>query len=199
MCRHGGHRPRPGSKTLCAESTACPMTGLHRVTHARLARGGMPPLPARPAAKQERIFTQMKSQMHAKHADGPEPGMVVHGGDRSDRIRGAAPCGGPCPICVFCVHLPASALNPCLLRRAPHAAATDPGTCAPARTPCTNSPACRRCAVQRAGGRQHRLRCQNPMHQFRRRPAGASSRRGGKTPCTSGAVARRRCPPSRPA
>ena len=44
-------------------------------------------------------------------------------------------CGGPCPICVFCVHLPASALKPCLLRRAPHTAVTDPGPGAPARTP----------------------------------------------------------------
>ena len=36
-------------------------------------------------------------------------------------------CGSPCPICVFCVDLPASALNPCLLRRVPHAAVTNPG------------------------------------------------------------------------
>ncbi len=53
--------------------------------------------------------------------------------------------GRPCPICVLCVHLPAFALNPCLLRRVPHAAATDPGP-----------------RTLRAS--------QNPMHQFARLP-----------------------------
>jgi hypothetical protein len=44
-------------------------------------------------------------------------------------------CGSPCPIGVFCVHLPAFALSPCLLRHVPHAAATDPGRCAPSQEP----------------------------------------------------------------
>jgi hypothetical protein len=79
-------------------------------------------------------------------------------------------CGSPCPICVFCVHLPSSALNPCLLRRAPHAAATDPGPCAPARTPCTNSPARRRRANRASRRPPLSPCCQNPMHQFPRLP-----------------------------
>ena len=112
-----------------------PMHGAGRPDHGRsdAVRSG------RAGARAPKQDLRRCRQMHAKHADGPEPGMVVHGIDRSTNPGEPRRCGGPCPICVFCVHLPASALKPCLLRRAPHTAATDPGPCAPARTPCTNS------------------------------------------------------------
>lgn len=48
-------------------------------------------------------------------------------------------CGGPCPIRVPWVHLPASALDSCLLRRAPHAAARGGRSRRSGRTPCTNA------------------------------------------------------------
>src|ERR1700722_13795255 len=50
---------------------------------------------ARHAVKQASIFTQMKKEMHAKHADGPECGMVVHGSDRGTAPWGAVPVRQP--------------------------------------------------------------------------------------------------------
>ncbi len=44
-------------------------------------------------SKQE--FLRRCRQMHAKHADGPEPGMVVHGSDRSTTPWKAAPVWQP--------------------------------------------------------------------------------------------------------
>jgi len=182
-------------------------------------------------------------QMHAKHADWPESGMIVHGRHRTTGSEAPRRCGGPSPICVLGVHLPAFALHPCLLRSAPHPTATvpesdalanTPCTCAgcrsagshaaqrhgdsPGRTPCTNSRACRRCAVGPAGDRQHRrgagtlcsnsspwCRCtvragrgstastcwQNPLHQFIRLPP---RRRSGRPEAGSfGAIGRTPC------
>jgi hypothetical protein len=120
--------------------------------------------------RQARKVLRRCRQMDAKHADGPEIGMVVHGSDRSTTPWTAAPMRQPLshprvlrPSACICV-------KPFWLRREPLDAAPDPGSCAPAKTPCTNSPACRRCAV-RAGRRPTSSTCcQNPMHQFTRLP-----------------------------
>jgi len=88
------------------------------------------------------------------------------------RLRLAAPqpgeprqCGSPCPIRVFCVHLPASALRPScfdarrtLLRRTPDRA-RKPGYHAPIRPPAAAGSSSRPEADIIAC-------CQNPMHQF---------------------------------
>ena len=81
-------------------------------------------------------------------------------------------CGSPCPICVFRVNLSfSSALNPCLLRRAPHAAATDPGPSGPARTPCTHSPPPTATPFEQAGCRQPRRALPKPLAPIRPPPA----------------------------
>jgi hypothetical protein len=82
--------------------------------------------------------------------------------------------GGPRPIRVFCVHLPASARNPYLLCREPHVVAREPRRCAPARTPCTKS---RRSLTNR-----------------RRRPPGIGSTRCGHAPVATTPHAKRTLP-----
>ncbi len=64
-------------------------------------------------SKQE--FLRRCRQMRAKHADGPEAGMLVHGKNRPTEPVEQCRCGGRCPICVFSVHPLASAFNAFLL------------------------------------------------------------------------------------
>lgn len=70
----------------------------------RLARGTV-----RHAATQERILTQMQKRMHAKHADGPASGMLVHGSGRSaPTVESSASAAAPVPSARFagiCLHL----------------------------------------------------------------------------------------------
>ena len=111
------------------------------------------------------------------------------------RLRLAAPqpgeprqCGSPCPIRVFCVHLPASALRlSCfdarrtLLRRTPDRA-RKPGYHAPIRPPAAAGSSSRPEADIIAC-------CQNPMHQFA--PAlRQDNSQGRETPHAQRAVAR---------
>ena len=50
-------------------------------------------------------------KMHAKHANGPGAGVRLHGKRCSTEPGEPRRCGCPCPIRVFSVRLPASALN----------------------------------------------------------------------------------------
>jgi hypothetical protein len=111
------------------------------------------------------------------------------------RLRLAAPqpgelrqYGSPCPIRVFCVHLPASALRPScfdarrtLLRRTPDRA-RKPGYHAPIRPPAAAGSSSRPEADIIAC-------CQNPMHQFAP-PVRQDNSQGRETPHAQRAVAR---------
>ena len=82
--------------------------------------------------------------MHAKHADGAATDMVLHGRHRTTVPEGLLYCDSPvlsACLAYICLHL-RQALA-CSRRPAPHSAATAPRGCAPARSPCTNSPAAR--------------------------------------------------------
>jgi len=75
-----------------------------------------------------------------------------------------------------------------LLRRAPHAAPPDPGPCAQARIPCTNSPACRRWLFEQTGSRHHRVLPE--PHAPIRAAFAADNSQGRETPHAQRAVAR---------
>ena len=141
-------------------------------------------------------------QMHAKHADGPESGMVVHGSDRSDRARGAAPVRRPLShprvlrtsacICVKPLLASPRAARCC---DGPRIAARQPKPHAPIRLPAA-------APTKPAGGRHHRRPAKTPCTNSRRQPPSPRpcqrrpphrgvrrSRIGmvGKTPCTNSA------------
>jgi hypothetical protein len=155
----GGHRRASGGRTPRTKS-------IHRDA-CHLFRAG------RCGTRQSnQDSTQTKKTMHAKHADGPCPAWSFTAATAAPLPGEPRQCGSPCPICVFCVHLPASALNPCLLRRAPHAAADGPWT----------------------------LRDrQNPMHQFSPLVRQDKTATGRQNPIHHEQLPNRRCPPSRPA
>jgi hypothetical protein len=139
--------PTPG-KTAC---TLRRIAKLRRPTGLLLRGDG--------AARRTARKTQRRCrQMNTKHADGPEPGMVVHGSDRGTTPWRAALVRKPLPHLRVSRTSACICIESCLLRRAPHAAATNPASCASARTPCTNSG---RLFDKTARGKQ------NPMHQKR--------------------------------
>jgi len=73
----------------------------------------------RRAAKQARKVQRRCRQMHAKHADGTCATASARLPKCGCAISAVKDHGGPRPICVLRVHLPASALNPFWLCRAP--------------------------------------------------------------------------------
>jgi hypothetical protein len=83
----------------------------HRARAPRCARPycSLPPGWTVPhAPKQERLNADAQ-RMHAKHADGPEAGMDLHGDHRPAGPDEPCRRGDPCPIRVLSVHPPASA------------------------------------------------------------------------------------------
>ncbi len=116
--------------------------------------------------------------MHAEHADGPGPGMVRPVECSKIVAREATPMRWPVSIRVFRVHLPVSALKPCLLCHPPHPVARLPRshrhTTTHAPVPGAPTTPSRRAA-----------RCQNLTPLFDgHTPAHAECCRDGATPCT---------------
>jgi hypothetical protein len=136
-------------------------------------------------------------QMHAKHADGPEPGMAVHGSDRGTTPWRAAPVRHPLPHPRVLRPSACICVKPCLLRRAPHGRYNGPRILRACQNPMHQF------ARLPPLGRPSRLgvdiikRCQNPMHQFTGRLFGKPTTRAGKHPMSSGRLPDRRRPPSR--
>ncbi len=123
------NRCRDGNSP-CTMNIAMPPDARPRLSRAATVRH---------AAKQARLNADAE-QMHAKHADGPGSGTVLHGRHRTTEPGEPRRYGPSCPIRVHRRPSACICVRPCLLRRAPIAAATVLGSDARARTPCTNSP-----------------------------------------------------------
>ncbi len=65
--------------------------------------------------------------------------MILHSRKPTTASGEPRRCGVPCAIRMLSVHLPASALNPCLLRCAPHSSVGAAARYASARTPYTSA------------------------------------------------------------